>query len=144
MIGSLVAGPFDIVFTQVDYGLRAHVTGINGTLETSLAYWRCIAEEVRRIQPSGVLVVDDMDGELSPPEEMLAFVLSMKGEGMENVPIAYVEKNAAQIPQVELAGLMACEHGFNARVFDWEESAVVWMRYGEREATLIKHPETDV
>ena len=58
--------------------------------------------------------------------------LSMKGEGMEDVHIAYVERDAAQIPQVELAGLMAYEHGFNARIFDREETAVVWMRYGER------------
>lgn len=132
MAGSPIPGPFDIVFTQADYGLRAHVTGTNGTLETTLAYWRCIAEEVRRVRPPGVLVVDDMDGEPPPPEQLLTFVLSMKGEGMEDVHIAYVERDAAQIPQVELAGLMAYEHGFNARIFDREETAVVWMRYGER------------
>lgn len=132
MVGSPAARLFDIVFTQMDYGLRAHVTGINGTLETTLAYWRRIAEEVRRVRPPGVLVVDDMDGEPPPPEQLLTFVLSMKGEGMEGVHIAYVERDAAQIPQVELAGLMAYEHGFNARIFDREDAAVVWMRYGER------------
>lgn len=132
MAGSPAASLFDIVFTQTDYGLRAHVTGINGTLETTLAYWRRIAEEVRRVRPPGVLVVDDMDGEPPPPEQLLTFVLSMKGEGMEGVHIAYVERDAAQIPQVELAGLMAYEHGFNARIFDREETAVAWMRYGER------------
>ena len=132
MTGFPAANPFDIVFTHTDYGLRAHVTGINGTLETTLAYWRRVAEEVRRVRPSGVLVVDDMGGDPPPPEQLLTFVLSMKGEGMEDVRIAYVERDAAQIPQVELAGLMAYEHGFNARVFDREESAVVWIRYGER------------
>lgn len=132
MAGSAAASLFDIVFTQTDYGLRAHVTGTNGTLETTLAYWRRIAEEVRRVQPAGVLVVDDMDGEPPPPEQLMTFILSMKGEGMEDVHIAYVERDAAQIPQVELAALMAYEHGFNARIFDREQSAVVWMRYGER------------
>ncbi|MEO8365563.1 MAG: hypothetical protein ABI538_05085 [Pseudoxanthomonas sp.] len=130
--GSPSASPFNIAYTQADYGLRAHVTGTNGTLETTLAYWRDIAGEVRRLRPSAVLVVDDMDGEPPPPEELLTFVLLMKGEGMEDVHIAYVERDTLQIPQIELAGLMAYEHGFNARIFDSEAAAVAWLRYGER------------
>jgi hypothetical protein len=123
--------PFAIVFTTTDYGLRAHVTGVNGTLETTLAYWRSIAAEVRRLRPSRVLVVDDMDGEPPPPEQLMTFVLSMKGEGLERVRIAYVERDTLQIPQVELAGLMANEHGFDGRIFGSEDDAVVWLRYGE-------------
>jgi hypothetical protein len=123
--------PFAIAFTNTDYGLRAHVTGVNGTLETTLAYWRSIAAEVRRLRPSRVLVVDDMDGEPPPPEQLLTFVLSMRGEGLERVRIAYVERDTLQIPQVELAGLMANEHGFDGRIFGSEDAAVVWLRYGE-------------
>lgn len=132
MPDSMTPAPFQIDFTPAAYGLRVHVTGVNGTLETTLAYWRRIAEEVRRVRPPGVLVVDDMDGEPPPPEELMTFVLSMKGEGMEDVRIAYVERDAVQIPQVELAGLMAYEHGFVARIFDNEDAAAIWLRYGER------------
>ena len=124
--------PFHIVFGTTDYGLRAWVTGTNGTLETTLAYWRTIAEEVRRLSPSGLLVVDDMDGLPPPPEQLLQFVQAMRGQGMEAVRIAYVERHAEQIPQVEFAGLLANEHGFEARIFADETAAALWLRYGER------------
>ena len=124
--------PFHIAFGATDYGLRAWVTGTNGTLETTLAYWRTIAEEVRRLSPSGLLVVDDMDGLPPPPEQLLQFVQAMRGQGMEAVRIAYVEKHAEQIPDVEFAGLLANENGFDARVFPDEDAAVRWLRYGER------------
>ena len=132
MVDAVPASHFSIAFTPAVYGLRAHVTGVNGTLETTLAYWRRIAEEVRQVRPSGILVVDDMDSEPLPPEELMKLVLSMRGEGMEDVRIAYVEMDAMEIPRVELAGLIAYEHGFVARVFDNEEAAAIWLRYGER------------
>lgn len=126
-------GPlFHIEFATTDYGLRARATGANGTLDTTLAYWRTIAEEVRRVQPKGLLVVDDMEGEPPPPGQLLEFVQAMQGQGMEAVRIAYVERHAEQIPQVEFAGLLANEHGFDARVFADETAAALWLRYGER------------
>lgn len=127
-----VSPPFRIEFSPADYGLKAHVKGINGTLETTLAYWRKIAMEVRRLQPAGLLVLDDMEGDPPPPEQLLQFVHAMRGEGMENVRVAYVEKHLEQIPQVELASILANELGFNGHVFDNERSATIWLRYGEQ------------
>ncbi|KRA42982.1 hypothetical protein [Pseudoxanthomonas sp. Root630] len=124
-------GPlFHIEFVTVDYGLRAWATGINGTLDTTLACWRTIAEEVRRVRPKGLLVVDDMEGEPPPPGQLLEFVQAMQGQGMEAVRIAYVERHTQQIPQVEFAGLLANEHGFHAQIFGDEAAAVIWLRYG--------------
>ncbi len=124
--------PFRIGFSVTDYGMKAHVQGVNGSLATTLACWRAIAEQVRRELPAGLLVLDDMDGEPPPPEDLLRFVQAMQGQGLENVRVAYVEKHPEQIPQVELAGIFANEHGFHGRVFDDERSAVTWLRYGER------------
>ncbi len=126
------APPFRIEFSPADFGLKAHVRGINGTLETTLAYWRRIAAEVRRLRPAGLLVVDDMEGEPPPPEQLLQFIHAMQGEGLEAVRVAYVEKHLDQIPQVELASILANEQGFQGHVFDNERSAVTWLRYGER------------
>ena len=132
MAGSPATGPIDIVFTQADYGLRAHVTGTNGTLETTLAYWP-LHRRGSASDPAARRAGGGRHGRRPPlPEQLLTFVLSMKGEGMEGEHIAYVERDAAQFPRVELAGFIAYEHGFNARIFDREEAAVVWMRYGER------------
>ncbi|HEY5972220.1 MAG TPA: hypothetical protein VIT22_09635 [Pseudoxanthomonas sp.] len=125
------ASLFEIAFTQADYGLRAYVTGINGTFETTLSYWRRIAAEARRTNPAALLVVDGIYGEPPPPEQLQAVVLAMKDEGIVHLPIAYVADDVAQIPQVELAGLMANESGFKVRIFGDEHEALLWLRYGE-------------
>ena len=45
---------------------------------------------------------------------------------------AYVADDVAQIPQIELAVLMANENGFRIRIFSEEREAVSWLRYGEQ------------
>lgn len=126
------AGLFEIAFTQVDRGLRAYVTGINGTLETTLSYWRRIAAEARRLGPATLLVVDAIYGEPPPPEHLREVVLAMKDEGISHLRVAYVAEDVAQIPRIELAVLMANENGFKVRIFSEEREAVSWLRYGEQ------------
>lgn len=110
--------------------LRAHVKGVKGTLEMSLAYWRLLAEEVRRDPPKALLVVSDLEGVPPPPEQMAQFVQAMVGQGFENVRVAYVEAHADQIADVEVAEILAREQGFDARVFGTEREAVTWLRHG--------------
>ena len=123
---------FQIDFTQVDCGLRAYVTGINGTLETTLSYWRRIAAEARRTDLPALLVVDAIYGEPPPPEHLQRVVLAMKDEGIAHLRVAYVAEDVAQIPQIELAVLMANENGFRIRIFGEEREALMWLRYGEQ------------
>ena len=110
--------------------LRAHVTGVNGTLETTLAYWMSLAEEVRRDLPRALLVIDDMEGDPPPPEQIAEFVQAMIGQGFEDVRVAYVEAHCQQIPEVEFGEILAREQGFDARVFGNETDATVWLRHG--------------
>ena len=110
--------------------LRAHVTGVNGTLATTVAYWMALAEEVRRDPPRALLVVDDMEGDPPPPEQIAEFVQAMVGQGFENVRVAYVEAHSQQIPEVEFGEILAREQGFDARVFGNESGATVWLRHG--------------
>ena len=131
MSGSPV-GLFEIAFSQVDGVLRAYVTGINGTLETTLSYWRGIAAEARRVKPAALLVVDAIYGEPPPPEHLRQVVLAMKDEGISHLRVAYVAEDVAQIPQIELAVLMANENGFNMRIFSEEREGLLWLRYGEQ------------
>ena len=121
---------------RIDYSrdgalLRAHVTGVNGTLETTLACWTALAAELRRDPtPKALLVVDDMEGEPPPPEQLAEFVQAMVGMGFEGVRVAYVEAHAEQIPAVEFGEILAREQGFDARVFGNEDDARIWLRHG--------------
>ena len=60
--------PYRIGYRREAGLLRAHVTGVNGSLETTLAYWNDLAGEVRRLPPRALLVVDDMEGDPPPPD----------------------------------------------------------------------------
>lgn len=121
---------FRIDYTREGDVLRAHVTGVNGTLETTVAYWTALAAELQRNPPAALLVVDDMEGEPPPPDQLEQFVQAMVGLGFEGVRVAYVEAHADQIPQVEVGEILARERGFEVRVFGDEQAARIWLRHG--------------
>jgi hypothetical protein len=123
--------PFRIDYRREGGVLRAHVTGTNGSLETTLACWNELAGEVRRSPPRALLVVDDMEGDPPPPEQIAQFVQAMVGMGFEGVRVAYVEAHAHQLAEVEHGEILAREIGFDARVFDNEARARIWLDYGE-------------
>lgn len=130
MFPAPVEPSFEVGFSNFRDGLRAYVTGYNGSLECTLAYWRAIAAEVRNRRPGKLLVVDVMDGGVPSPEHLQAFVQSMADEGMHDLRIAYVEDKPESIPKVELAGIYAHEQGFRVQVFASEDAAMTWLRYG--------------
>ena len=122
--------PYRIGYQREGETLRAHVTGVNGTLETTLAYWRDMAGELQRAPARALLVVDDMEGDPPPPEQLAQFVQAMVGMGFEGIRVAYVEAHAEQIPAVVFGEILAREQGFDARVFGNEDDACIWLRHG--------------
>lgn len=123
--------PFRIDYRREGGVLRAHAVGVNGSLENTLSFWNELAAEVRRSPPRALLVVDDMEGDPPPPEQLAQFVQAMVGMGFEGVRVAYVEAHAHQLAEVEHAEILAREIGFDARVFDNEARARIWLDYGE-------------
>ncbi len=122
--------PFKVEYQSRPGALRAHVTGVKGSIDITLAYWRDIAAEVRRLHPRTVLVIDQLEGDALPTEFMPAFIEAMAGQGFEGVRIAFVETQGRQIPHVESAEILARERGFDVRVFATETDAALWLRYG--------------
>lgn len=122
---------FRIRFRMEGRHLRASVSGYGGSVDTTIAYWNAIGEEVRKVRPRSVLVVDQMDGGPMPREHLQQFIDAMSGRGFEGIRIAYVEAHVDQLSQAEIAEILACEKGFNVRVFGNEMDAAVWIRHGE-------------
>jgi hypothetical protein len=125
--------PFSLSFAERPGFLRVCVTGVNGSLQTTVACWLAIAEEVRVRKPVRLLIKDDMVGEPPPPQEIEQFIRAMAGQGFEGVRVAYVEADGEQVPQVEHGEIYAREQGFDARVFASEQQAEMWLRYGEEQ-----------
>ena|SRR5688572_269453 len=129
-MGGVQALPFKVDFEWQPGALRAHVTGVKGSIDITLAYWKAIAEEVRRLRARTLLVVDELEGEALQAEFMPAFIEAMVGLGLEGVRIAFVETQGGQIPHVESAEILARERGYEVRVFANETDASLWLRYG--------------
>jgi hypothetical protein len=122
--------PFTLEYAERTGYLFVRVTGINGSLETTVAYWLAIAAEGRARRPSRLLVKDDMLGEPPSPAEIAQFIGAMAGQGFEGVRVAYVEADGEQVAQVEHGEIYAREQGFDGRVFGSEQQAELWLRYG--------------
>ena len=129
-MGGVQPLPFKIDYQSRPGALRAHVTGVKGSIDITLAYWKAIAAEVRRLHPRTLLVIDELQGEALPIEFMPAFIEAMAGQGFEGVRVAFVETQGGQIAHVESAEILARERGFDVRVFATETDAALWLRYG--------------
>ena len=121
---------------ELDYEaplLRARISGGHDTsLAVSSRYWLRILQEVRDRGASQLLVLDGMQGEVMDNEDLRRFFDVIAGKGLDAVRLAYVEGRADQIPRMEYAELMARERGCEARIFNNETDAAVWLRHGER------------
>lgn len=123
------AGParYAIEFAPTSGGLRVHVRG-ESTPATALAYWRDIARAARERGASAVLLVDELAGEPLHESDWLRLVSSLQGEGLERLRIAHVKP--AGLQKVEFCEIFARDAGIEARVFENEVLAGVWLRYG--------------
>lgn len=125
----LPQSPFRLRFARQGEVLRAEVAG-ESTLENTIAYWQAIVSEVRRERPRGLLLVDELHGTQLGDAQWRQLVEAIRGRGMEGVRIAHVKPQGLQ--KLEYCELHAREAGFDARVFDQEYAAELWLRYGDR------------
>jgi hypothetical protein len=122
---------YRLVFRAIGGELRVEVFGEKRDSDTTLAYWREIADEIRRREVTRLLVITHLPGEPMPIDRMRTFLAAMSGLGMEGVRVAYVDAQGFKTPLMETAEILASEHGFRARVFDDEVAAQLWLRHGD-------------
>jgi hypothetical protein len=120
--------PFLVRFNRRQSQLRVQVIG-ESTLKNTVAYWSAIVGEVDREPATSILLIDELLGEPLSEGEWFNLVGQIKGRGLEEVRIAHVKPHGLQ--QIEYCEIFAREAGFQARVFDDEHAAELWLRYGE-------------
>lgn len=122
---------FTIRIASHPAGIRVAVSG-ESNYDNTLAYWRVIITEVQARHPKGVLLIDELLGKPLSAEEWKSLVAAMHGHGLEKTPLAHVKPQGLQL--VEHCEIYAQEAGFDARVFEDEAVADLWLRHGERGA----------
>lgn len=120
--------PFFIRSSRRGSQLRVHVIG-ESTLANTIAYWQAILAEVEKAPAAQLLLIDELLGEPLTESEWLSLVRNMSNHGLEQVRIAHVKPHG--LHSIEYCEIFAREVGFDARVFDDEHAAEIWLRYGE-------------
>lgn len=110
-------------------GLRACVVG-ESDLDVTLDYWRAIARAAHESGADSLLLVDELAGEPLGEADWLTLVAKMHGEGLEKLRIAHVKPLGLQ--KVEFCEIFARDSGIEAKVFENESLADIWLQYGER------------
>lgn len=121
------AAGFQVEFRRQGERLHAHVTGAS-SLENTVGYWQAIVREVRRCGPRHLLLLDELRGPGLSPVQWHALVLALQGTGLEKLRIAHVKPFGLE--GIEHCEIQARELGFDARAFDNESAASLWLRYG--------------
>lgn len=122
--------PYRLEFRSFGDELQVSIHGAERTPENALAAWVAIASEVRVRAPKRLLAMSHVKGEPMQSDHMRGFFASMSGLGMEGVRVAYVDMAGFKTPLMEIAEILASEHGFSARVFDNRIAAELWLRHG--------------
>lgn len=118
-----------VEFRRESGWLHVEVVG-ESTLDNTVAYWQAIAAELQREPVANILLVDRLMGEPLTQSQWFDLVARMRGAGLERVRIAHVRPVGLQ--SIEYCEIFARDAGFEARVFDDEHAAALWLKYGER------------
>ena len=113
------ADTYSVRITPHPAGIRVEVGG-ESNYDNTLAYWRVIIDEVKARQPKGVLLIDELMGKPLSAHQWHDLVAML---------IAHVKPHGLQL--IEHCEIYAQEAGFDARVFEDESVADLWLRHGE-------------
>ena len=123
------AADYSVDFALRDGVLHAHVTGVS-SLEATIGYWREIAREARTRNAHLLLLIDDLRGKPLAESDWLQLVTALQNEGLQRLRIAHVKP--AGLQAIEFCEIFARDAGIEAKVFEHEALAEIWLRYGER------------
>jgi len=116
-------------FERKSGALWVQVAG-ESTLANTMSYWQAILDEILRERPpGGLLLVDELEGVPLAEGQWRELVAAMQGRGLEGLRIAHVKPGGLE--KLEYCEMYAREAGLDARAFDHERAAEIWLRYGE-------------
>lgn len=117
--------PYKVDFRPQERYLRADVSGPHDSVEISLAYWREVARECRRLGFSRLLVVENL-GRVGPAVEYYLVACELPAI-VKGLRVAFVDAVAEELDSNRLGENIAVNRGADIRLFHDEEPAVAWL-----------------
>lgn len=112
--------------------MKVTIAGIGGDPDAALRRWRYNFNLARTANLRRILVVLDLTGPMIPEPQLARLIAAVASEDVGDFRVAVVQLHHERQSHDELGILIAIEHGITARVFGDQDSALVWLRYGER------------
>ena len=126
----IVTGPgFSIRYSNEPGYLRAHVFDGTDSQAVSVAMWRMLGEECRALAVTRLLVVEELEGEVSA-DAIAPVNQAMLDVGLIAVRIAFVELLDG-VENNEYGEILCRELGMTVRVHTREDAARHWLLYGD-------------
>lgn len=126
-----VAGDgFDVHFSWDGDVLAAEVEGLHDSFAISLAYWKMIAAERKRIGAKRVLVLENLEETVASELALEVFEHLVNLE-LQGSRIAFVDGVDNHRSVQEHVAILARENGIMAAIFAEENQARSWLRHGE-------------
>lgn len=119
------ASDYKLVFDNRETYLYASITG-QDSFAASLSYWNEIADEVKRLGYSKLLVHEQLEGNVNEAE-LFDIIMDLKDSALHDVQIALYDEHREDIPINELGQLIANNRGGAVRIFQNLSAAMQWI-----------------
>ena len=123
------ASEYKLVFDSRGTYLYASITG-QDSFAASLSYWNEIADEVRRLGYTKLLVHEQLDGNVNEGE-IFDIIMDLKDSALRGVQIALYDEHREDIPINALGQLIANNRGGAVRIFQNLKAAMQWTESDE-------------
>lgn len=120
---------YRIDYQQLPTHLRAHVHGGVDSVALSCAMWRQLGAACHAAGCERLLVIEDLAGHV-PAEALAPLAQAMQAAGFDRIRTAFVDLRD-HAGENEHGEILCRELGLPVRVFADEESARLWLVYGE-------------
>lgn len=117
---------YKISFEPRSEYLYAYVSGEHDSLSISLAFWREIADECRRVEARKVLIEEDIKESVSMVE-MYQIAAEIPQMGFTDILVAFVDRYLEQQDLNQFGELVATNRGLRAKVFNDAQTAEKWL-----------------
>ncbi len=118
--------PYQLRFKRRPEYFYAHLTAEEDSLELSVAYWKEVAQECKKIKCRKLLVEEDIPKNAISLFDMYEFVNKVVFE-LLNINIAFVDIYIDQMEANKFAELVATNRGVSVKVFNNFADAEKWL-----------------
>lgn len=119
---------YELKFEERPGYTRAHVRGERDSVAISLAYWTEIARHCHEHDVRGVLVIEEI-AQRAAVLDIYEVAAGLVALGFSDIRIAFVDRNADELPMMQFGETVARNRGIDGRVFANEADAEAWLAH---------------